>query len=563
MSIFTNEMIDRYIIILQNFFESKEYVVDSGTNYKSVIAKLLKNKCISDDDIIIKDGLENKIFVYRIENEKDFDEITKEYPWKLSATVLFMCEKMEYIINIKQKMKGKRVNSFFAFSGAGEEDSFRVAISGRVNSLFEEREFDGNKVKGYVFTAYLKDIIDIYNRRGENLFQKNVRFSLDDGSSDVAKEIIETLSTGPDEFWFLNNGITILSNVDIDMNKMDAIELHHDNKEDFYVINGAQTVSAAHRFFYEEKGLGQQYQKDLAADQAMVLVRIIVSNDTDTKNGFGTSFGEKMSVSLNRQKPIKAEDLAYYSSYVRVLNQIYEENEDCDKAEEYFKIVRRGEEKTNEYRMHSLTKVAKALFVIENDSPRAAKNTSNDIALELRDNQLAAPIFAFAIGMEDDEIKEEIYKKYQEHYKYVNWVIACERSYSESIDKLVSVDDKKDIANKTKVFLRNGNWYFVAYLLKDIVKDMERDNQPIKLCTNETMNVLIPSFERIVEKYFIDNPEESVVPSTFKKNELYENFCKYISEIKENKNGLKEGTYWVSRNEMIKALYNISSGVQS
>ena len=95
MSIFTNEMIDRYIIILQNFFESKEYVVDSGTNYKSVIAKLLKNKCISDDDIIIKDGLENKIFVYRIENEKDFDEITKEYPWKLSATVLFMCEKME------------------------------------------------------------------------------------------------------------------------------------------------------------------------------------------------------------------------------------------------------------------------------------------------------------------------------------------------------------------------------------------------------------------------------------------------------------------------------------
>ena len=74
-------------------------------------------------------------------------------------------------------------------------------------------------VKGYVFTATLKDIIDIYNRRGENLFQKNFRFSIDDGTSVVAKEIIETLSTAPEEFWFLNNGITILSNADIDMKK--------------------------------------------------------------------------------------------------------------------------------------------------------------------------------------------------------------------------------------------------------------------------------------------------------------------------------------------------------
>ena len=48
-------------IILQNFFESKEYVVDTNTNYKSVIAKLLKNKCITDEDIPIKDGLENKL----------------------------------------------------------------------------------------------------------------------------------------------------------------------------------------------------------------------------------------------------------------------------------------------------------------------------------------------------------------------------------------------------------------------------------------------------------------------------------------------------------------------
>lgn len=122
---FTDEMIERYNIILQNFFESKEYVVDTNTNYKSVIAKLLKNKCITDDDIPINEGLENKLLVYRIENENDFDEITNRYPWKTKSTVLFMCERMEYIINIRQKMKNRRVTSFFAFSGAGEKKLFK------------------------------------------------------------------------------------------------------------------------------------------------------------------------------------------------------------------------------------------------------------------------------------------------------------------------------------------------------------------------------------------------------------------------------------------------------
>ncbi len=51
-----------------------------------------------------------------------------------------MCERMEYIINIRQKMKSKRVISSFAFSGAGEEKSFQVIVSGRVNSLYEEKK---------------------------------------------------------------------------------------------------------------------------------------------------------------------------------------------------------------------------------------------------------------------------------------------------------------------------------------------------------------------------------------------------------------------------------------
>lgn len=341
------------------------------------------------------------------------------------------------------------------------------------------------------------------------------------------------------------------------MNRMNTIGLYHDDERNFYVINGAQTVSASHRFFYEEKGEDSQYHKDIATNRAMVLVRIIITHNAE-KSDFGTIFGDKMSISLNRQKPIKAEDLAYYSSYVKVLNQIYEEHLEGENTEKYFKIVRRGEEKTNEYTMHSLTKVAKALFIIEKDSPRERTNTSNDTALALKDNQLAAPIFNFAKGNDDDTIKNQICKKYLESYRYVNWVIACEKAYSESIDKLVPGGDKKDIVNKTKIFMRNGNWYFVAYLLKDIIHDMESENKQVKICTNETMSILIPSFEKIIDKFFIDNPDINVVPSTFKKNDLYEDFIKYILKIKGDKDEVKDGIYWTAREEMKKALFDSS-----
>ena len=58
--------------------------------------------------------------------------------------------------------------------------------------------------------------------------------------------------------------------------------------------------------------------------------------------------------------------------------------------------------------------------------------------------------------------------------------------------------------------------------------------------------------------FFMDNPDENVVPNTFKKNDLYETFMKYISNIRERNDRTKDGAYWSARNEMIKALFNLS-----
>ena len=87
---------------------------------------------------------------------------------------------------------------------------------------------------------------------------------------------------------------------------------------------------------------------------------------------------------------------------------------------------------------------------------------------------------------------------------------------------------------------------------------MDSENKQVKICTNETMNILVPSFEKIIDKFFIDNSDINVVVSTFKKNDLYEKFIKYISEIKENKDEVKDEIYWEARKEMIKALSDSS-----
>lgn len=99
----------------------------------------------------------------------------------------------------------------------------------------------------------LSELVDIYNKVGDELFASNLRYGIDDKMS-LEDSMKDTLFEEPGMFWYYNNGITIVtSSDDIELESAGKVILArqwNDNGLNFSVINGAQTISTASRIFY-------------------------------------------------------------------------------------------------------------------------------------------------------------------------------------------------------------------------------------------------------------------------------------------------------------------------
>ena len=301
-------------------------------------------------------------------------------------------------------------------------------------------------LKGYVFTANLFDLVSLYNTIGDQLFKKNVRLGIDD-KLDVDKSIKETLKDKPEAFWFRNNGITILvEDTKMKLDRVGEIILKEaDNIElNFSVINGAQTITAASEYYY---ALSDQDRNETSS-VAKVIVKIIHIRDEDSKRA--EKEAKNISVSLNRQKPIKAEDIAFTNEFVETMNDYLE----LSKAE--YTLARRGEALSSN-KAYSLISFAKARKACSGD-PGAARSAATATLLK---------ITAENSQFQDEEIfKPEWYSateaQKKEYYKIF---------YSPVLFAMEMATSCQSIAKKTKLdgavgnVIKNGMWYFIAYVV--------------------------------------------------------------------------------------------------
>ena len=220
--------------------------------------------------------------------------------------------------------------------------------------------------KGQIFVARLYDIVRMYNEIGDSLFEKNVRFSLESDKNDVETSIHSTLENEPDYFWFYNNGITLLADK-VNYSDSKSIEIFAVDGNKFSVINGAQTITACADFYYSPFIDEEKIDK---AKSAYVMLRIIsVYEDKDaqdldceeevegaSRKGAKERLESKISVSLNRQKPIDEEDLAINSETVYMINNIEARLDLCPR---YFRVVTT----TNSAFCHEVIDTAFAVFI--------------------------------------------------------------------------------------------------------------------------------------------------------------------------------------------------------
>lgn len=190
-------------------------------------------------------------------------------------------------------------------------DSAKLKIDNAKNALKYD---NGDGVQGILVNVSSRSIVQLYNSYANNgLFDLNIRRYI--RSKHVDEGIRKTLRDARNDFWFLNNGITIACK-----------EFEHDGDqvrlEKFSIVNGGQTTY----LIGNEKSAGEEFY---------IPCKIISSSETTSEN-----FYNKIAEATNSQKPIQLRDLRSNSPEMRNLKKFLMEYG-------IFLEIKRGENKSN------------------------------------------------------------------------------------------------------------------------------------------------------------------------------------------------------------------------
>ena len=332
--------------------------------------------------------------------------------------------------------------------------------------------------RGYVTSVHLYQLVEIYNRIGDKLFKRNVRYGLNEQLG-VDRAIKDTLRNNPGEFWFKNNGITILvERPDFRLDRVEEVLLEHISEYGdlhFSVINGAQTITASAQCLYEmeydlkeciNKGEAEEAakleEKIRQSKNAKVLLRIIhIPHSAQAAESEADSTREvnEISVALNRQKPIKAEDIAFASPFVVKLAAFLEREQMNGKR--YFRLVKRGEGNIARRTVDlvDFARARKACAGYPGDARSKGTNvllsSRNDTGGEysFQDKTIFVPEWLEA----EDEQEAEIFEKY---YGAVYFAVRVADFYGKNVKKIIT-DNPAAAA-----VLQNGKWYFTTYMVQ-------------------------------------------------------------------------------------------------
>lgn len=198
---------------------------------------------------------------------------------KFNINIVYACrgdEDIETNILAKAKQAESLCMEYFSECSA----SFLFFGNSTLLKKFRERSNDTlllkydqciNQNGQYVILTSIKDyysfIVDSNGKLNKCLFDSNVRDYL--GLNPVNVDIIKTLSTTNEiNFWWLNNGITIIgSSAHIVGNSITI--------EKVQIVNGLQTSESIYNYFSEHP---------VDDENRTLLVKILISNDPDTRN---------------------------------------------------------------------------------------------------------------------------------------------------------------------------------------------------------------------------------------------------------------------------------------
>ncbi|HEK0913840.1 TPA: AIPR family protein [Pseudomonas aeruginosa] len=156
----------------------------------------------------------------------------------------------------------------------------------------------------YYGVARLADLVELHQTHGKALYERNIRYFLGSGKSEVNKAIKTTLHDAPVDFFYLNNGVTAVC--DLIEPKSGKNGVRKFKVRGLSIINGAQTVASAAEFVRQHPGK--------SIDDAKVMLTLI-------KAPADGSFGKQVTKARNHQNPVQTANFASLDEHQERLRQ--------------------------------------------------------------------------------------------------------------------------------------------------------------------------------------------------------------------------------------------------
>ncbi len=430
--------------------------------------------------------------------------------------------------------------------GINRYNSLQMPPIGGRSNVEPRGEFVEDIIQSTVVNVQLKQLVELYDQVGDQLFRYNVRFGIGE-ALDVSKSIRKTLEQEPQRFWFKNNGITLLvEDPNFRLEHLDELQLgtlEPGRLPQFSIVNGAQTITISAKYAFELEYLKQDkpdqtdlYEKRLKDfEKAQVLLRVIHipvqpertgTDDEQAERQAAKNLAQDISVSLNRQKPIHPEDIAFTTPSVQKLAG-YLSGPQSDSP---FQLVRRGEERAQASQL-SLTDFAKARLACAG-KPGKARTASRNEILKM---DLATKAFQNTDIFVEDWVSSDADERMLFHRYYgAVW-------FADQIAKVYLKSSKpyKDGNTNAQIAVQNGKWYFAA-LVVQLLNGFKTDNgQPdfSDFCSHaqnfvEIMPQAVEAFSQMVV-YCADKTRQ-LNSNDFKNEEFFQ---KLLSKLERREKG--------------------------
>jgi len=369
---FLKKIIKKYYLLMQFikdacYHNNYEKFNDYGNTLKDYIKKML----FPYKELVDSENITFNIYIVNLSDNLNTKVAMNEFDILRDESMI----KVLFQTNLDlSNMYIRCANCAWPYVNASEELNIFV----EENNKCTKYEVSSKKIKGYLVNISAKSIHDLFIKYREGLFSSNIRYftKKGKGAKDVNIGIKNTIVNGGEMFFFLNNGITIVTSK-IQFSSTDEEKISLDK---FSIVNGGQTTVL----------LGENnINSDFPVPCKILEIDIDISEKLKKTNeckydenlNYWFSITKDISYALNSQKPVSKKDLITNDSRVLGLkgwiNSLYSTN----KEKYSFLITKQGEDgfktdKTNLVKFENYLIIISCFFF---QLPGMAKNQKSKL----------------------------------------------------------------------------------------------------------------------------------------------------------------------------------------